>query len=188
LVFYGSYHNNKINQLIHIIFVPLILWTALVWLSYTPQFIPLNFLTDKLNNPFLTKALIGNVSFIMWALYALYYMSVAGLVGFCFNIFMFGLYLTANYYHSVSPSNAWIIATILHIVSWYMQIHPGHLIFEGRKPALTDSFFQSLVLAPLFVFYEVLFTLGFQKKIHAQIQPRIEANIKQYKNEAKKTS
>jgi uncharacterized membrane protein YGL010W len=38
LIFYGSYHSNPINQAIHFIFVPLILWTVAVWLAYTPAF------------------------------------------------------------------------------------------------------------------------------------------------------
>jgi hypothetical protein len=33
LGFYGSYHNNKWNKLIHIVFVPTIVWTALVFLA-----------------------------------------------------------------------------------------------------------------------------------------------------------
>ncbi len=33
LTFYGSYHANPWNQLIHFIFVPTILWTVLVWLA-----------------------------------------------------------------------------------------------------------------------------------------------------------
>lgn len=36
LIFYGSYHSNPINQAIHFIFVPLILWTVAVWFAYTP--------------------------------------------------------------------------------------------------------------------------------------------------------
>jgi 2-hydroxy fatty acid dioxygenase len=35
LTFYGSYHANKWNQLIHFFFVPLILGTASVWLCAT---------------------------------------------------------------------------------------------------------------------------------------------------------
>lgn len=38
LTFYGQYHANPINQIIHFIFVPLILWTVAVWLAYTPAF------------------------------------------------------------------------------------------------------------------------------------------------------
>jgi len=34
LTFYGSYHNNKINQLIHVVFVPCIIWSAFVIFSY----------------------------------------------------------------------------------------------------------------------------------------------------------
>lgn len=34
LVFYGSYHRKKGNQLIHFIFVPVIMWSAGVWLAY----------------------------------------------------------------------------------------------------------------------------------------------------------
>ena len=34
LGFYGSYHSKKGNQLIHFFFVPLILWSVLVWLAY----------------------------------------------------------------------------------------------------------------------------------------------------------
>lgn len=38
LAFYGSYHSNRINQLIHFVFVPCIIWTLLIWLSYTPGY------------------------------------------------------------------------------------------------------------------------------------------------------
>lgn len=30
----------------------------------------------------------------------------------------------------------------VQVFSWYMQIHPGHAILEGRKPALLDSLVQ----------------------------------------------
>jgi uncharacterized membrane protein YGL010W len=36
LTFYGSYHSKPLNQLVHFIFVPLILWSAGVWLAYIP--------------------------------------------------------------------------------------------------------------------------------------------------------
>lgn len=42
LTFYGAYHNNPVNQLIHFIFVPLILWTVAVWLAYTPALFELD--------------------------------------------------------------------------------------------------------------------------------------------------
>ena len=40
LSFYGAYHHNKWNQLVHFVFVPAIFWSASVWLAYTGQLIP----------------------------------------------------------------------------------------------------------------------------------------------------
>lgn len=42
LTFYGSYHTNKWNQLIHFIFVPAILWSLMVWLAYAGPVLPLS--------------------------------------------------------------------------------------------------------------------------------------------------
>lgn len=38
--------------------------------------------------------------------------------------------------------DAWAWALGMHAFSWYMQIHPGHAVLEGRKPALLDSLSQ----------------------------------------------
>jgi uncharacterized membrane protein YGL010W len=37
LTFYGSYHSNKWNKLIHLVFVPSIVWCCCVKLAYTGQ-------------------------------------------------------------------------------------------------------------------------------------------------------
>lgn len=42
LAFYGAYHNHPLNQLVHFVFVPLIMWTVAVWLSYTPAIFKYN--------------------------------------------------------------------------------------------------------------------------------------------------
>lgn len=47
LTFYGSYHNNKWNQLIHAYFVPTIFWTVAVWTAYTPNLAPSWHLADR---------------------------------------------------------------------------------------------------------------------------------------------
>lgn len=51
-----------------------------------------------------------------------------------------------------------------------MQIHPGHIVFEKRRPALVDSAFQSFVLAPFFVMFDVLFSLGYRPLLHKKLQ------------------
>jgi len=60
-------------------------------------------------------------------------------------------------------------------------VHLGHGVCEKRRPALTTSFFQSLVLAPIFTFFELLFWMGFKKELAKKINRRVVANIKQFK-------
>ena len=79
---------------------------------------------------------------------------------------------------SYSPS---FVTLLVHIFSWYMQIHPGHAMFEKRKPALMDSLTQAFALAPLFVFYELLFALGFRPKLKQELKAQVEANIREFK-------
>jgi uncharacterized membrane protein YGL010W len=43
---------------------------------------------------------------------------------------------------ALQVAQAWQWALLVHVFSWYMQIHPGHAILEGRKPALLDSLVQ----------------------------------------------
>ena len=46
-----------------------------------------------------------------------------------------------------------------------MQLHPGHAVFEGRKPALIDAMYQSFTVAPMFVFYELAFAMGYRPEL-----------------------
>lgn len=76
------------------------------------------------------------------------------------------------------------VAVIVHIVSWIAQFI-GHGKYEGRKPALVDNVAQALFLAPLFVWYEILFKLGFYKKLQAEVQEGINAEIAKLKAKGK---
>jgi len=161
LAFYGAYHSNVYNQLIHVVFVPLIWGTACVWLAYSPKFLK--------NGPEWL-----NFSFVVYLMYASYYGVLDFKTALLVDAFYFVVFLVANHIVAkekeagkktkvgpqAKPSgpsySAAKWALVLHVFGWYMQIHPGHAIFEGTKPALLDSFVQSLTLAPLFVFYEVI--------------------------------
>ena len=72
------------------------------------------------------------------------------------------------------------IAAAVHIVSWILQFI-GHGKFEGRKPALLDNLVQALFLAPLFVWYEILFKLGFYKGLKKEVDSAIEVELKNLK-------
>jgi uncharacterized membrane protein YGL010W len=71
------------------------------------------------------------------------------------------------------------------VISWIAQF-VGHGRFEGRKPALVDNLVQALFLAPMFVWYEVLFKLGFYKKLQAEVDLGIAAEVRRMESEKKK--
>lgn len=50
-------------------------------------------------------------------------------------------------------------------------------VFEKRRPALLDSLFQSLVLAPLFVWMELLFACGYRPGLLTDVRRRVEARV-----------
>ena len=68
------------------------------------------------------------------------------------------------------------VAAAVHVVSWILQFI-GHGKFEGRKPALLDNLVQALFLAPLFVWYEVLFKLGLYKNLKREVEAAIEVEV-----------
>lgn len=52
------------------------------------------------------------------------------------------MWASASAFAATVPHAAlWALA--VHALGWYMQIHPGHAVFERRKPALLDSLSQA---------------------------------------------
>jgi len=207
LAFYGSYHNNRINQIIHVIFVPCIVWTAFVILHY----ININVIyqlfgwkTITLANtilgtylPILTTTTYGqfindNFQFSGAALLCftlcIYYITLTKKVpvsAITYDLFLLTLLITSGYFYR-TQSHPWQFAIALHVFSWYMQIHPGHKIFEKRNAALTDNFFKGVALGPLFAWFEILFWCGWNSELRGRLQKRIDANIVEYRAQQKK--
>jgi uncharacterized membrane protein YGL010W len=67
------------------------------------------------------------------------------------------------------------VALAAHVLCWYMQIHPGHALLEKRKPALLDSLVQAFLLAPLFVWMELLFWCGYRPHLRHQLSQEVAA-------------
>jgi len=54
------------------------------------------------------------------------------------------------------------------LLGWYVQIHPGHGIYEGAKPAVLQSIGGALTAAPLFAYYEGLWWMGLNKGLQLE--------------------
>jgi len=145
--FYLRYHRNPWNRFTHFIGVPLIIFAL---------FIPLGWL----------RLPIGGFDVTGAQLFALvvmgYYFMLDAALALALAAFI-ALMLYGADQVSLLPwktGGLWFLATF--IGGWVMQLI-GH-VFEGRKPALTDNFFQ-IFIAPIFLMAEVFFALGYKKDV-----------------------
>ena len=125
--------------------------------------------------------LVLGAGVIFWIALSSYYLTLTFFPALTYDIIMFGMLLSSGYFFQ-HVTHAWTYALALHVLAWYMQIHPGHGIFEKRAAALTDNFFGGLSLGPLFAWYEVLFTLGWNPQLRERLQRTIDKNIAEWKS------
>lgn len=92
----------------------------------------------------------------------------------------YGNYLTSEY---GSTANTW--AAAINVVCWIAQF-VGHGKFEGRAPALLDNLVQALFLAPFFVWFEVLFALGYRPDLKRRLDTAVEEEIRKFKGKQEK--
>ncbi|TFK27004.1 DUF962-domain-containing protein [Coprinopsis marcescibilis] len=171
LTFYGAYHSNKVNVLIHIICVPLILWTAFALTAPLPT---LRFFPDIHYE--LHKYLVFDLNWpaIVAALYIGYYLILEPVAAILYVPQMVLSVLTATAF-SYRDDHV-LLSGLLHAVSWIAQFY-GHGIHEKRAPALLDNLIGALVLAPFFVHLELLFGLGYRPEMHKRVNNEIGKEI-----------
>ncbi|KZS98093.1 DUF962-domain-containing protein [Sistotremastrum niveocremeum HHB9708] len=182
LSFYGSYHNNKVNIIIHTICVPLILWSAFVFGSLIPTPWPANVLpTIQLTSNLVFQP---NVPALVASIYQLYYFVLEPTAALLYVPQMIFMVLHATAFSHAA--NGIKIAAWIHFFSWIAQFI-GHGVAERRAPALLDNILQAFVLAPFFVHLETLFTLGYNPGLHKRIQNNVGLEIAKFrKAEAEK--
>ena len=86
----------------------------------------------------------------------------------------------SNSYRVADPDATNKVALAVHIVCWLLQF-VGHGAFEGRAPALLDNLMQALFLAPLFVWLELLFKLGYRPELQARVEKAVQQEIAKFK-------
>lgn len=84
-------------------------------------------------------------------------------------------YLTTTY---GVTANYW--AAGIFVLSWVAQFI-GHGVFEGRAPALLDNLVQAVVLAPFFVWMEVLFSIGYRPELKSRVESAVEKEVQKYR-------
>ncbi|KAK8951187.1 hypothetical protein KSP39_PZI002984 [Platanthera zijinensis] len=169
--FYGAYHSNPVNVLIHMLFVWPIFFTTLILLDFTPPLLHLPFLVSLV--------------------YALFYVSLDGKAGslaalLCLLCWIGGHFLAPR----LGFSLAWKVVLAAQLFCWTVMFI-GHGVFEKRAPALLDNLSQALIMAPFFVLLEVLQSFaGYEPYpgFHASVSSKIEKDRKQWQAGKQKKS
>ncbi|KAJ6161791.1 hypothetical protein N7485_010021 [Penicillium canescens] len=164
LLFYGAYHNNPVNVAIHITCVPILLFTGIVLTR-----------SKSITSP----ANAGTIGALIYAIFYVLLEPIAGglLAPAVIAAAYYGNYFLGTYGNTV---NYW--AGGIHIVSWLAQF-VGHGAFEKRAPALLDNLVQAILLAPLFVWMEVLFFFGYRPELQERFEKGVELEILKFRNQ-----
>ena len=181
LTFYGAYHHNTVNKWIHIICVPILVFTALIWLSQ-PTTMPLLF-QFPITMPWFIPTTV-TPAWIIAMFYTGYYMLLEPFAGMLYAPFMTAMVIGAHMFNMTFNHDAGMYALVLHITAWVLQF-VGHGVFEKRAPALLTSLVQALLLAPLFVWMEVLFLFGYRKRLQERLDKKTVAAIAEWKKSLK---
>jgi len=188
LAFYGLYHRYGWNQVIHFIGVPGIVWSLLIFTVQVP--LPL-FSSYLLTSSFTYGSFIA-------ICYSFCYILIDPLGGILYSPVLYGMYVSAKrmvhndqqqYYKNRNNSNnnnetttiPWYgttkpiqLAVAVNILCWYLQIHIGHTLIEGAKPAILESVGGAISVAPLFAFYEGLWMVGVNTQLQASTQALVD--------------
>ncbi|KAH8830650.1 hypothetical protein DL96DRAFT_961306 [Flagelloscypha sp. PMI_526] len=171
LTFYGAYHANHTNVLIHVVCVPIIIWTFQVMLSSVA--VPDWFLeVHHQVNDYMVFDL--NWAAVQAAFYLAYYFILEPFAALLYTPQVVASLLTATAFKD--RPDALMIAGAFHALSWIAQFI-GHGVFEGRAPALLDNLLGAVVLAPFFVHLEMLFSVGYRPDFHKRLTNEIGKEI-----------
>jgi uncharacterized membrane protein YGL010W len=151
---YAAYHQDPRNKATHFVGVPMIIFGL---------FIALGWARVELGGVMLTAAMGLVVVVLVWYFLLDVPLALAMLAVNAGLLYLADIVSRGPF----AAGLAWF--AFFFGVGWVIQL-VGH-VWEGRKPALVDNFFQIFV-APIFLAAEVFFALGYKPALHAAVQRR----------------
>lgn len=131
---------------------------------------------DALQVPYLP----ANVGTIACIIYTSFYILLEPVAGAMLAPILLGSTAASNYLTSTYGAQAYHWAIAVHVFSWLAQF-VGHGVFEGRAPALLDNLVQAILLAPFFVWMEILFMLGYRPELKSRIDKAIQKQVSDFR-------
>jgi uncharacterized membrane protein YGL010W len=181
VTFYLSYHDNKVNQWIHLACIWPIFVSGLMILAHTQPLVETPVWLASL--PYGEFAVL-NYSAVMAGIYMLWYIALDAFAGSLGAAIISTCFLFANYFVIEGAKALGVhsmhVTLAIHATAWILQFI-GHGVFERRKPALFDSLDQALITAPMFVLLEILFPLGYRPELYQRVTKQVQINVKNFK-------
>lgn len=154
------HHRNRVNQIIHYVTIPLIIFCVFCFINYIPLALDIS---DKFGKVFNWNVINAILLIIYGSLY-LHVDAPAALLFVLINIIMIFFANLCVY----NVTLFWIVAIAIFILSWICQII-GHYWFECNQPTFCKSLIQAFLIAPLFVLLEVLFMCNYNPELQQEI-------------------
>lgn len=142
--FYKKYHNNILNVLVHILCIPVLVWSTFGITNTLGRYAGLD---QESYMRFLPSTLL-------YSMYMIYYKIIAPKKVFWQTFYLY-LILLININTNYSKTYSGFVYYITHILGWILQIG-SHKIFEGNSPALLQGIVQSFITAPIFIVHELV--------------------------------
>lgn len=153
---YAAYHRDRRNIATHFVGIPLIVFGVLTLLARM-EF-------DLASLPF-------NAAIVAWALSSMWYLSRGNVVLGAATALVNGLLAAAGMTVAQGSFGSWLaIGVGSFVVGWVLQFI-GHY-YEGKKPAFVDDL-VGLLVGPMFVIGELMFSLGWGGSMLAEIEKRV---------------
>jgi len=152
---YARYHYNPINKRIHMIFIPILVFTIFAMGHHGFQF------KFSLGG----EDIIFDIGLILTTLVIPVYYVVDIATGLATTVFGLSAYFGSVYLYEHNwqwfNGNHLQYMVALHVLSWIVQFI-GHGIYEKRKPALLENILN-IFAAPFFFVFEVLYRFGYKR-------------------------
>lgn len=154
LSLYQSYHTQRITKITHFIGVPCLIFALLIFLGWIHISLPPLFSINL--------AWISVVALLVYY-YFLDVMLAAGM-----TVILILMALIAEFLSQPSITLfgflTWLSFMIIGVIAQFI----GHF-YEKKKPAFMDNITQ-LLIAPLFLFAELMFALGYRQDLKEQMK------------------
>ena len=147
--FYKKYHSNLGNIFVHIICIPVLVWSIFGISNKLGELLGID-----------QNSIISSLpSVLIYLLYMIYYYLIAPSNIF-YQTVLFYLIILVNLNSFYRNKYALLFYTLIHIGGWILQIL-SHKYLEGNSPALLDGIVQSFLTAPIFIVQELVENISF---------------------------